>query len=366
MFTIDKTELNRNPSLIHQYDIVELKEIYNLEFVLPKSISVQKKKRDDVGIFIHLFYEDLKEICFSYIKEVVKICDVYITTSKPCIQEYIQNECRFLNIDNCHIKLVQNRGHDIASLVVHHKNDILKYKYFCFTHDKKSFHIKNRETALIWFYDLWENTVASSDFIFNVIKTFDTNDLLGFLTVPQPFWDDFLFNMDNIWNNSYPDVVDLIKKLNLNCKISFDKSSFSIGTAFWAHTSVVQPLFDNFTMEDFPQDGVGNLSYAVERIFPYIAQHLGFYSGILTSDSFAAYRNTYFNKAFADVIKVVKTHTTFGNYKAIQDYLSIPVLIDNATKTYKRLYIYGAGKRASRFINNIGNMNFMVGGGTNL
>ena len=86
LFANQGSRIDKN--LIASMNVADLKEQYNLEYILPKNISANTQKSLDAAVFIHLFYEDLVDICFSYIKEACAICEVYITTSKMCIKDY--------------------------------------------------------------------------------------------------------------------------------------------------------------------------------------------------------------------------------------------------------------------------------------
>lgn len=335
-------------------NVADLKSYYLHDYIFPRNAVIgnaQLKKRTDAAVFIHLFYDDLVETCFPFIRETTKICDVYITTSKAVIRAYIEMQCKFFNIDNCFVKIVQNRGYDIASLVVHHRESILHYKYFCFTHDKKSSHMQNQESAHIRFMSLWENTVATASFITNVLQCFDIHPLLGFLTVPLHFIPEWLCDETKYWAASYQDVELLAKSLGLKCRLSPNKSCISVETAFWARTEAVSLLFERrFSLDDFPQKGVWNMSYAIERIFPYIAQHNGFYTGTVINDEFESYRSNFLYSACLDFASFIRFSYPDVSFTIIKKYLNFLSIYNSVRNTYSKIYIYGAGKIAEKFI----------------
>lgn len=351
--TEQSSQLTKN--IIRNTNIADLKKLYNLEYILPVrfcSSTDISKKRSDAAVFIHLFYEDLIEDCIPYIREASQICDIYITTAKTEIKHYLEGKCKTFGIDNCYIKLVENRGYDIASLVVHHRDDILRYKFFCFTHDKKSRHLRNTETGRLWFDNLWENTICSACFISNVLNTFDRNNLLGILCVPLPLGDDFLFCPDGMWYGSYQDTLDLANNFGVKALISPDKPCISVGTAFWARTDAVRLLFEKkLSLNDFPMQGVSRKSYAIERIFPYVAQYNGFYTATVSSDIFESYRINYIYSEAVDLVSFIRNITpiqTCDNFLRWKKNISV---YENARKANKRIYLYGAGKIAKRIVN---------------
>lgn len=68
-----------------------------------------------------------------------------------------------LDRSNCYFEKKNNRGRDISTLLVSAKNEILKYDYFCFIHDKKVNAKHLEEDVAFWIENLWENTLASAN-----------------------------------------------------------------------------------------------------------------------------------------------------------------------------------------------------------
>lgn len=342
---------------IHSLNVADLKKLYGLNYILPKQAAGGEpslRMRSDAAVFVHLFYEDLAETCFPFIREATKICDVYITTSQSKIKYYIETQCVNLAIENCHIKLVENRGYDIASLLVHHKNDILCYKYFCFTHDKKSPMLHDEEKSRSWFLSLWENTVPSAGFISNVLQCFDEHALLGFLAVPLPVSINLCFDETKYWVGSCQDVIQLAKSLDLNCRISPDKLCISVGTAFWARTKSVRLLFEKgISLDSFPKNGVWETSYAIERIFPYIAQHNGYYTGTVASDEYESYRDNLLYSKYIEYIEFYSYAKNIINPNVYVDFDTwnrFVTLYKSIKDRYSKFYIYGAGRISKMFI----------------
>ena len=60
---------------------------------------------------------------------------------------------------------------------------------------------------------------------------------------------------------------------------------------FWCRTAALTKITNkNWQIEDFPEEPMpkdGTISHALERIFPFAAQTLGFYSGWIMNEEFA-------------------------------------------------------------------------------
>lgn len=63
------------------------------------------------------------------------------------------------------------------------------------------------------------------------------------------------------------------------------------GNCLWFRPHALSPIFNkDWKYTDFPQEPLspdGTISHALERIYPFAAQQMGYYSGILMSASFA-------------------------------------------------------------------------------
>ena len=73
-----------------------------------------------------------------------------------------------------------------------------------------------------------------------------------------------------------------------------------LGTMFWFRPSALKKLFEHpWTYEDFPAEPTGmldgNILHAIERVYPFVAQASGYYSGWLLSEDFARLEITNLN-----------------------------------------------------------------------
>lgn len=352
-------DLNDYAKFIHNYfknenskDISNpylVKQKNGLEFFLTKGMT--GTFQSDAAVFIHLYYTDQKEKCFIYIRCACRICDVYITTSNILVADFLHQICQEERIKNCFVKVVENKGQDIAALVVHHIQDIKKYKYFSFVHDKKSPHIE-AGSAAIWFDTLWENTIADEGYISQIIDIFKRYDNIGVLSVPSPFWDEFVSMIDNGWADVYEETNKLSKRIGMNYSITEDYPPLMLGTAFWARTSSLAKLWSaKFTLDDFPKTGVGKISYAIERIIPYVAFEQGYETGIVQTTEFAAYRINYLQGIISKGMNIVKNRFCIHDEKELTKISDSYIQCENLVKQFEYVYVYGTGVKATKCMN---------------
>ncbi len=319
----------------------------SLHNVLPTSFQyIENNTKGKVGIFIHLYYYDLVQDCFSYIVNFPSWVDVFITTSSEKTYQLILEQSK--SIDNIKkVTLVANKGRDIASLMVHHKKDILNYDLFCFTHDKKS--LKNFVATMgdIFRLTLWENSIKNDGFIANIITVFEKNPKIGLLVPPYPRISSASIGYENWWGENYINTVNLAKKIGIDTKhISSNHSPLSIGTSFWARTCALRKLLEYpFSLDDFqdePLPGDGTISHAVERIFPFVAQDAGYATGVVESTDFAEKRIVFLEQIAAKNL----------NFAYLREYV----------KKRNDCYIYGCGKIAGLVAGALMHENFKIKG----
>lgn len=325
-----------------------IKQRLGLEYVLETEGVVSY--HTDAAVFVHLYYVDLMEECFSYLKEACRVCEVYISTSVGVIAEYIDNECKKNNIKNCKVEVIDNRGQDIAALLLHHAKIMKQYQYVCFVHDKKSNHIA-RENGYLWFRDLWDNTLASSGYIANILREFECDGCLGMLSVPEPFWGEFISIIENGWESSFCDTDMLAERLNLTCRPIRCYPPIAIGTAFWAKTDAILPVLNEvFTTGEFPEDGVGSLSYAVERIFPYAVQSRGYYTGIAETKSFCVFKISYLQNLVMRTEKLLRRRFNIRKEIELEELQMLYDKVETFLGRFVHVYVYGTGKWANQLL----------------
>lgn len=341
----------KDESFLKNNDPYIIKQRLGLEYVLETDGA--RQYHTDAAVFIHLYYTDLMEECFGYIKEACRACDVYISTSIEKIARYIESECDKNGIKNCEVAVIDNRGQDIAALLLHHAKTMKKYQYVCFVHDKKSGSYFAQEEGYLWFKVLWDNTLFSSGYITNIIKEFIKDERLGMLSVPEPFWGKALSIVENGWGmeNEFDDTDTLAQRLGLVCRPKREYPPIAIGTAFWARVEAVLPVLDaSFTVEEFPEEGVGALSYAVERIFPYVIQSCGYYTGIAETKKFCVFKMIYLQNMVMRMSGLLRRRFDIYSEQALEECQLPYEKLNTFLSGFAHVYICGTGKCANRLI----------------
>ncbi|SEC12784.1 rhamnosyltransferase [Paenibacillus sp. GP183] len=274
----------------------DIKRALHHNYVLSTSSSDIKDKlpikRNKIALIMHIYFEDLIEYCLNYARAMPPETDVYITTNSEQKKLLIERAFEDMECAKIEVRLVPNRGRDISALLVACKDFILDYDYVCFAHDKKTNQLDPHIKGESFSYKCFENILKNRVFVENIINTFEENPRLGMLSPPPPYHGEFYMTIGLEWTINFEITRDLARKLKLDVDINSYKEPIApLGTMFWFRPKALKTLilydwkFDDFPKE--PNKTDGTILHAIERIYPYVAQHEGYYPAWVLSDSFA-------------------------------------------------------------------------------
>lgn len=325
-----RDNLNYNTNLIwdnilrtsHQADI---KKNMQLNYVLPLRFSSNKDYLNrNIALIMHLYFEDLLEECLQYAKSITPNTDVYITTNSEKKKEAILDVFKELKCNKFEVRVIENRGRDVSSLLVACKDILLQYDYVCFAHDKKTSQIKPYSVGASFMYKCFENILGSREYVENIINTFEENPKLGLLTPPPPNHGVYYSTIGLEWSNNFINTKNLMKRLGIE-HVPLDSSKEPIaplGTMFWFRPKALKKLIEyNWEYKDFPEepnDMDGTLLHAIERVYPLVIQSEGFYPGWVMSDKLARIEITNLNYMLRE-INVALFENGKYHYKPFQE-----------------------------------------------
>lgn len=313
-----KENSNYDISLIYKYllrimDPSHVADVLNLVKIIPKEQYETYSSEKKVLIIVHLYYDDIWEYAFNYLKNVPQHIDILITTDTCEKKEFFEQNIAYNLKNNVNVIKIEPRGRDMASLLVGSSDIVKDYDYFCFMHDKKS-SAKEYVTVGTTFRDiLWENNLASQSYIDEIIREFDNNHSLGIIVPPRIYHGTY-FNdyITDYWSANFKEAREVLDQMGIVTPITKKFPPVSIGNCFWARYDALKPLFDlQWDYEDFPKEpmpGNGTVSHALERIYGYVAASEGYYTEFVMTDEYARselFNNSYMFEVITNNIKPV-------------------------------------------------------------
>ena len=228
-----------------------------------------------IAVQAHVFFLDLADEMIEYFNHIPYRFDLYITTD----QEEKKNELLRKFESRCHCENVQvlvleNRGRDVAPLLIQLSPVLNRYEYIGHFHSKKTVTAEYGED---WRKYLFHNLLGSKAYVERVFGLFETQKDLG-VVFPELFPP---IREHAKWNGENEGIHALLARMDCDCELP-EQLMFPAGNMFWARTEAVKPLFElGLTQADFPEESgqrYATIAHQIERSWAYIAQAKGFTS----------------------------------------------------------------------------------------
>ena len=283
---------------MHPYDFTRNLGLTRLipERVQDGACAAAVRKNRRIALCMHLYFMDMLPQSCAFAANMPPETDVFISTNTPEKKQQIEEAFRTLPLHAVTVKVVENRGRDVAAFLCDLAPQIREYDYACFMHDKKAIQTKPGSVGASFGYVCNENICKNADYVLNVLTEFEKDPYLGLLCPPFPTHGVYFMNMcSNGWGPNFDNTKALMKKLGIDRPISGEKMPIApFGSVFWFRVKALAPLFDHgWKHEDFPPEPLpqdGTISHAIERIYPFVAQGAGYYPAQAMSADYAVAR----------------------------------------------------------------------------
>ena len=283
---------------MHPYDFTRNLGLTRLipERVQDEACAAAVRKNRRIALCMHLYFMDMLPQSCAFAANMPPEADVFISTNTPEKKQQIEEAFRTLPLHAVTVKVVENRGRDVAAFLCDLAPQIREYDYACFMHDKKAIQTKPGSVGASFGYVCNENICKNADYVLNVLTEFEKDPYLGLLCPPFPTHGVYFMNMcSNGWGPNFDNTKALMKKLGIDRPISGEKMPIApFGSVFWFRVKALAPLFDHgWKHEDFPPEPLpqdGTISHAIERIYPFVAQGAGYYPAQAMSADYAVAR----------------------------------------------------------------------------
>lgn len=297
--------------LLRTQNLANLYRCFHWNYILPTMQIVSKQilsifQEKKVGLIVYSYYPDLVDILVAYINKLPTEVDIYFFTDTCLKIDNIKKNIEKIGRKNVKIQLVMNRGRDLGSFLIGSKEIIPKYDYIGFIHDKKSGHLNPSTIGEGFFHKCLECMLSSTDYIYNIFHIFEENPRLGILSPSKPIHGGFYQYVGKEWGENYDIASKLFIQLDLHVPMEDKFPPIApFGDFFWFRPKALKKLLNrSWEYEDFPPEPLasdGTLLHAIERIYPFVAQEAGYYSGYVTTIEYAEMEYTNWDYILGDV-----------------------------------------------------------------
>lgn len=258
----------------HQYKVWQDSKLWAKKQPLGQSIPMPiydtpfdgelKEQPGKIAIQAHIFYLDLLDEMVAYCANMPYKFDALVTVVDETAAEKVSAAFESLaNTENVFVRVVPNRGRDVAPFIVGFGDLLPKYDFVAHVHSKKSLY--TGEEQLNWRNYLFDALLGSPSRIGKIFKAFTDDAFVGVI-YPRP--------ADNVpyaaftWLSNREIGRQLLTRAKIEPNIT-DYFDFPAGTMFWARTRALSKILDaGLTFEDFPPEGGqndGTIAHAFER-----------------------------------------------------------------------------------------------------
>jgi len=248
-----------------------IEEDYSLALPLPFLPSA-REAAPQMAVVVHLFYEELAHEFRSYLEEMPFGFDLFISTTDLFRKSVIEAAFEGWTRGRVEVRVVPNRGRDVASKLVDFHDVYDGYEYVLFLHSKRSDHAS---TLASWRHFLLENLLGPGGTAASILALFEFNPRLGIVASQH-------FEPVRHWIN-WGGNFGLAHSLGRRMGFTIEEGrvlDFPSGSMFWARTAALRPLLDlGLGIDDFEDEAGqvdGTLAHAIERLYFYACEHAGY------------------------------------------------------------------------------------------
>jgi lipopolysaccharide biosynthesis protein len=217
-----------------------------------------------VAVHLHLFYEDMADVCIGYLRNIPVAFDLYLSVPEGCDAALCVQQFRSaLTLAHAVVaEVVPNRGRDLAPFITQFGQRLADYQVVGHFHTKKSPH---KDSLPGWFDELLSSLCGSTSSVSQILGLFANDAKVVYAAG----------NQDASWDNTgWSDNSDLAAALlakHTNLDINdFEQLKFVQCSMFWAKGECLREFLTlPLGYEDFAEESIAadaTLAHALERL----------------------------------------------------------------------------------------------------
>lgn len=217
-----------------------------------------------IAIQAHIFYADLLKEMATYCANMPYKFDALISIVDAGIADKVRAAFEKIpNAEKIIVRVVPNRGRDVAPLVIGFGDVLTDYDFVAHIHSKKSLYTGKEQQN--WRQYLFDALLGSAERIRKIFRAFVDDETVGVI-YPRPA-DNVPYNAFT-WLSNRAVGMELLSRAGIAPNTT-DYFDFPAGTMFWARTRAVRKFFAaGLTIDDFPPErgqNDGTIAHAFER-----------------------------------------------------------------------------------------------------
>lgn len=227
----------------------------------------EKEKIGAVGVFLHIFFEDLTEELIQCALCVPDPRRIYISTDTQLKAMHIRKILELHGFEEAvEIRVLPNRGWDIAPFIVGFADRIREHSILLRLHSKRSPQISG-DVGSRWRRMMFNTLAGSPERVRGIIHAFAHNPELGMACSSHAaFWKECVH-----FGGNFIRMEQLLSRFGVAVRPDLP-IDFPMGSMFWCRSRVLDPWLEmQLRFEDFeptlPSMRDQTLAHAMERLF---------------------------------------------------------------------------------------------------
>ena len=233
-----------------------------------------------IAAILHIFYVELAAELKNLLANIPAPVDVYISTTDADKKSALEKIFADFDKGKVTVKVFENRGRDLAPLLVGFREIYGGYDLCVHLHSKKSPH----DLKLAgWGEYLYRNLLGSPEIVSGILQIMARRDV-G-IVFPQYF---SAIRSAVHWGENFQLAKEFAARLGISLNEHW-LAEFPAGSMFWFKPQALAPLLNcGLTFADFPAEKAqtdGTLAHALERIFLYVPEREGYRYAKVSADA---------------------------------------------------------------------------------
>ena len=244
----------------------------DLSLAVPFAIDLSRLPQPqlEIAVICHLYYPELAGEMRDCVSRIPGVASVFVSSDTGAKADMIR--AAFRGWDRLDVRVVPNRGRDIAPKVCAFRDVYDAYEIVLLLHGKKTPGFAKGDA---WRRTLFGSLAGSRDIVRSILEIFASQPEVG-MVVAQHFEPIYPFIG---WHHNFKAACLLAKRMGvvLTPAHALDLPS---GSMFWTRSSAMRPLLDlELSIGDFPEERGqtnGTTAHAIERLFLYVCEAAGY------------------------------------------------------------------------------------------